>query len=72
MQKSEWLHQMRITPFERQAVDLTAARLGLKTAEAVRHLIRQGAIEIGVWPLIDAPAPEPGGNGDKEGDDDAH
>jgi hypothetical protein len=48
-------------------VELYASRFGLSLSDATRALIRHGAIETGVWPLMDT-APAPGGNG-KEGDD---
>ena len=66
MEKTAYLATTRVTPFERQAVELYAARYGLKLSEAIRALLRHGAIETGVWPLMDAPPPDPPENGDME------
>ena len=64
---TKFFQTTRCTPFEKQAVELFASRHGITQANAMRYLIRLGAMETGVWPLMDT-APDPGGNG-QEGDD---
>ena len=61
---TKFFQTTRCTPFEKQAVELFASRHGITQANALRHLVRLGAMETGVWPLMDAPPPDPGNGKD--------
>jgi len=50
MEKAAWLHKIRCTELERNAVDALAERDGLEYPEALRLLVREGAKAVGVWP----------------------
>ena len=60
MNKTHWITKARCTKAERQAIDVLMHVDGLKYADALRQLVREGAKHLGIWRsanlLIDTPA----------------